>query len=546
MAKQNEGERIKKIADETQVVVEDALRSIASNIGDIFAQALTAGQNSAKTLAKDVTGTINSLAKSTDVLVRNQEKANKGILTYKDITAEIQNRTAKIQALKNQIEIAERSGVGNAKQLKNELAKIESYNKEVEDSMQAQLKYSKDISKTMGLTGSAIKGIGKLAGKLGFDGIADTLQEAQDRAAAMAKKIVDAKGHAGGLGSKFKILGSTFAFLGKSLIKHLFDPLVMIKGAVSLVKGAFGLVGKVVRKFIDMGKEAKDKYMEVAQVTSSEMQGLARSIGLSQEAAGKLYSQVAGLGPTSGQAASAIEGIYNAMNSTEQLSGKTLDRFVKLNIYAGYSAESLASAQKYAKILGEDAGTVVDEMNNQIAAQIKSQNIAVSQKVAFEAVNKTSRNIQRALGGSKDAIIAAVLSSKKLGLELEDALDSAKGFLNLEESISSEQELRLLTGKDIDLTKARELAATRDFAGLNKEIARITKQIGGDASNNQFIMDAITKTLGISEDKVSSILDANRTMTTVQGDLIIVYKKEQIFEKERQLWPNLKKCDKEV
>jgi len=515
----NEGERIKKIADETQVVVEDALRSIASNIGDIFAQALSNGQNASKTLAKDVTGTINSLAKSTDVLVKNQEKANKGILTYKDITAEIQSRNARIQTIKNQIEIAERNGVGNAKQLKKELASIESYNKEVENSLQSQLKYSKDISKTMGLTGAAIGGISKLASKMGFEKMSDALEEAHDRAAEMAKKIVDSKGHAGGLGAKFKILGSTVGFLGKALLKNLLDPLVLIKGAVGLVKGAFGLLKKGWGWFKEQAKESVEAYKQLGTQVSSEIQGIARGLGLAQGAASKLYGQVAGLGPTAGASATAIEGIYSAMGSTEELSKKTLDRFVKLNIYAGYSAESLASMQKYAKILGQDAGTVVDEFNQQIAAQIKSENLAIGQKQAFEAVSKVSNNIRGALGGSVSAITKAVLSSKKLGLELEDALDSAKGFLNLEESISSEQELRLLTGKDIDLTKAREMAATRDFVGLNKEIARITKDIGGDAQNNQFVMDALVKTLGINEDKVANILNAGKEQVKVGKDL---------------------------
>jgi len=519
MAKQNEGERIKKIADETQVVVEDALRSIASNIGDIFAQALTQGQNAAKTLGRDVTGTINSLAKSTDILVKNQEKANKGLLTYKDVTREIQNRNAKIQALKNQITIAERTGVGNAKELKKQLADIEKYNSEVADSMQQQLKYSKDISKTMGLTGAAISGIGKLAGKLGFDKMADVLEEARDRAASMAKTIVDSKGAAGGLGSKFKILGSTIGFLGKSLLKNLFDPLVLIKGAIGGIKFGFGLLRKAFNFFKQQADEGKEAYEALASAVSGEIQGLARGLGLAQKGARGLYQQVAGLGPTAAASASSIESIYSAMGSTEQLSAKTLDRFVKLNTYAGYSAESLANMQSYAKVLGKDAGDVVDEFNKQIAAQIKSENLAIGQKQAFEAVSKVSSSIRASLGGSEAAIVKAVLSSKKLGMELEDALDSAKGFLNLEENIAAEQELRLLTGQDIDLTKARELAATRDFAGLNKEIARITKQIGGDALNNQFVMEAITKTLGLSEDKVVSILNADKERVKTGKDL---------------------------
>ena len=50
-------------AKETAVVVEDALRNIADKVGDIFKEALSSTDNVSKAIAKDITGTLNSLAK---------------------------------------------------------------------------------------------------------------------------------------------------------------------------------------------------------------------------------------------------------------------------------------------------------------------------------------------------------------------------------------------------------------------------------------------------------------------------------------------------
>jgi hypothetical protein len=53
---QNEEQRVKQVAKETSIVVEDALRSIASNIGQIFQDALSAGQDVSKTMVSDIKG----------------------------------------------------------------------------------------------------------------------------------------------------------------------------------------------------------------------------------------------------------------------------------------------------------------------------------------------------------------------------------------------------------------------------------------------------------------------------------------------------------
>jgi len=321
---QNEEKRIKTLVNDTQIIVKDALTSIASSIGNIFETTLNQTQNVSEALSKDITGNINKLAKSTDYLAEAQEKANKGALRYVDITKQIQERNAKIQIIKNQIELAERHGVGNAQKLKEELVKIEGYNKDVVNSMREQLNYSKKIEKSIGITGNLVKGVGKLASKMGFDNISDTLAEANDRATDMAKKIVDSTGKAAGFGAKLKIAGSTIGFLGKSLIKNIFDPLVLITGTFSLIKKAIGFVTKE----YEIGKIAAERISE-------ENTSIARSLGLAQGAASQLASSVAGMGPSVAASKESINQIYTAMGSTEKLSTNTLRVFVKLNTFAG-------------------------------------------------------------------------------------------------------------------------------------------------------------------------------------------------------------------
>ena len=130
MAEQSD--RIKREAKETAQVVEDAFRSISSKIGDYFEEALSKGEGVSKNMVRDVQSSLNSLSRVSKDIATNFEKANKGLLTQKNVTKEIQERNAKLATIQTQIEIAQRSGVGNIKQLNKEYEQVLKYNQEYE------------------------------------------------------------------------------------------------------------------------------------------------------------------------------------------------------------------------------------------------------------------------------------------------------------------------------------------------------------------------------------------------------------------------------
>ena len=119
MALDNE-KRIKKEAQDTARVVEDAFRNISSKIGDYFEEALSRGEDVAKNMVKDAQSGLNNLSKISKDLASSNEKASNGLLKQRDITRQIQERNSKLAALKTTIEIAEANGVKNAGKLKKQ------------------------------------------------------------------------------------------------------------------------------------------------------------------------------------------------------------------------------------------------------------------------------------------------------------------------------------------------------------------------------------------------------------------------------------------
>ena len=59
------------------------------------------------------------------------------------------------------------------------------------------------------------------------------------------------------------------------------------------------------------------------------------------------------------------------------------------------------------------------------------------------------------------------------GFELKNVAAAGKQLLNFEESISNELEAELLTGKQLNLEKAREMVFNNDIAGAMEEISQL-------------------------------------------------------------------------
>jgi hypothetical protein len=506
--KSNPGDDVKKVAKETSIVVEDALRSIADNIGSIFSDALSNSQDLSKSLVKDIQGGLNGLVKVSKVLAETNEKAAKGALSQRDITKELESRNAKLFALKSQIEIAERNGVKITKEQRAELGKVEQANQQIADTLNQQLKYSDKIKKAMGLTGLALGGAEKIAKKLGLSGLDDVFGRARDAAQAKAKALIDSGKSAGSLSSKIKVLGAGLAGLAKGL-KQMFSPELLIGGLFSLVRKGISIL----KKGYEDGKAAASRISE-------ENVGIARSLGLAQGAANKLAGSVAGMGPTTEASKQSVTALYEAMGSTEKLTKNTLSTFVKLNTFAGFSAESLAKFQKFAKLSGQDAGKIVEGMADTALEVIKTNKLSISQKNLMNEVANVSQLVKIRFAAQPKELVKAVAATKALGLDMEKVKNIADGLLNIEDSISAEMEAELLTGKDLNLEKARQLA----LEGKSEEAAaELAKQMGGIAEFsklNVIQQDALAKTMGMSRDGMADMLAASQENVSANGDLI--------------------------
>jgi len=483
-------------------------------------------------IVQDWTKVIGAVTKTSEAI----RQSNKSLNTLRDISRQVANvqegltdmssrelkklgdkakaAAAELQRNRELLTIKRESGQASAQEIEY-LDKINAQLREQEDlvtktneAISEQARRQKNVEKSMGLTGLALGGIEGLLGKIGLSGIGDLFGEARDKAKEMADKVTEGGNKTAGLTGRLKILGAGFGSLIKSAIGFL-NPLNLITMAIGGITKLFGHVK-------EKAEEGRQAVIPIADAVT----GLSRDLGLAEGAAGKLAGAVAGAGPSFEASAASVGSIYKALGSTEKIAPNILKQFVQLNIYAGMSAESLSKFYKFSKLSGDNAGKVVKNMSDTALQQIKNLKLSTSMKGLLEEVSNVSDTVKIRFAGQEKALVKTVAMSKKLGVEMKKMEDMAKGLLNFEDSIAAEMEAELLTGKQLNLEKARELA----LQGKSEEAAKLLiEQAGGLQEFQQMNVvqqEAMAKAIGMSRDEMAGMLVKQKENVSLQGDLV--------------------------
>jgi hypothetical protein len=145
-------------------------------------------------------------------------------------------------------------------------------------------------------------------------------------------------------------------------------------------------------------------------------------------------------------------------------------------------------------------------------------------KSVMESVSKVSSRVALNFQGSGKAITSAVVQAKKLGLEMEQVENIANSLLNIEDSIAAEMEAELLTGKDLNLEKAREAALSGDNVKLMAELANQGITAADYSKMNRLQQDALGKALGMNGDSLADMLGTQKKNEASNQDTLSLQK----------------------
>jgi hypothetical protein len=161
-------------------------------------------------------------------------------------------------------------------------------------------------------------------------------------------------------------------------------------------------------------------------------------------------------------------------------------------------------------------------MLGQIELQNQQNGLSVNSKQLVEEISKTSAATVLTYGRSGEALAKAAFQAKQVGINLEQAASIANNLLNFEDSISAELEAELLTGKDLNLEKARQLALEGDIAGAAKAALENIKSAEEFLGMNVVQQEALAKAAGLSRDDLATSLMQREALARLgkqEGDI---------------------------
>ena len=169
---------------------------------------------------------------------------------------------------------------------------------------------------------------------------------------------------------------------------------------------------------------------------------------------------------------------------------------------------SIAHTQELAKGLlatGQNTEDFAAEVLGAAEGLEMQLGINIQNKTIMQDVAGASARFRMNSGGSAKAMATAAVSARKMGMSLSQVQTTADGLLDFETSIAAEMDAQLLTGKELNLDKARQYAAQGNLAGVAQEISKQEAVQEAFATNNYFAQQSIAKTLSMSVEELAQM-----------------------------------------
>ena len=448
--------------------VDNAYKSIAATLSHMFEEVIDSlngvdniGAKIAKSYERDIVGSIKKMSGGLEKNIALQQKINKG----QNVSAEIESKMAslKARALLTSQKISRAEGLSTEAKLKMRTALREQYILE-KDNLKSLGEQNKEKQKTKGWGDEITESLGDQLDKL-------------DKSGTLSSAL---KGNFEDIAGSAKLAQAVLAAIGASLIAGN-------KSVIGISKelGTSAIESTVIRA-----------ELSAAAFTANDLRVTTEAILKANTALNSTYQTAA---------------VFNK----DILVGATAALDAQL-----MSGEAISQLSGDAARLGQTFDESLKTQENAVNAINSQTGAQISLKGVLEASNQITGQIRAQLGSNPEAIARAVTQAKALGFELEQIANAGKALLGFEQNIEAELEAELLTGKQLNLEKARLAALTGDYETLTKEIAANVGDFNDFSQMNVLQQEAIAKSVGMTADDLANSLITEENREALLQDAI--------------------------
>ena len=240
---------------------------------------------------------------------------------------------------------------------------------------------------------------------------------------------------------------------------------------------------------------------------------LAKSLGVGKDQAKEIRQEFVKYSRAAGDSFVTTNKLIEAQNElSEQLgvsvkySGKQTEDFSRLTKLMGLSVEQAGKLARLSIVNSKSIEATTKSIIRGSAASQRANKISVDQRTILKDVANLSEGILIKFQNNPEALGAAVVQARKLGLTLEQVDKVGESLLNWTSSIQNELEAELITGKQINLEKARYAALTGDQATLMTELSNQVGSLSDYQNMNVIAQKSLAQAFGMSRDEMSKML----------------------------------------
>ena len=341
---------------------------------------------------------------------------------------------------------------------------------------------------------------------------------------------------AAGLVAVVQGIKNTILGVGKLILTSLAGPLQQVSGLVSGgIGGGYGVGGgaisgagatSILGGFQDIASKIPfiggllggliGIFKGIADLVLGLDQGItnfARNLGISKDQAKAVKEDFRAIAKASGNIVvnetrlmeSQVE-LTRALGVRNQLSGDILENNIKLKEIAGLELETRKAIVQTSVIQGRSATQLTKSVLAQSKAFEFQTGVAFEYRQILGEASKQAGVLGLTFTKYPEKLTKALMTTKAMGIELKQLDGIASSFLDFESSISKEIEAQILTGRELNLTKAREAALNNDLVTVAREI---TSQVGSTDEYlrmNRIQQEAIAESVGMTRDGLADVL----------------------------------------
>ena len=261
-----------------------------------------------------------------------------------------------------------------------------------------------------------------------------------------------------------------FKALGPVIAKAM-GPLAIFTAIVKVAKFFFNAMVGASKATADMSRNMLISKEAAQELYSTTIPGIVGEFNEIQKAQGKTA-----ISATAYQKAlsSINEELGMQLNLAEDFGKQTamnVAEVARMQVNFGLSAK----ASKQLFLEATKTGVPLEEMNKSMFGTLgvmsAQSGLQLDLNKVIEEAAGISGNMRANFGGSTEAIAKAVFQAKLLGLNLSQMEGVSNNLLDFQSSIEAEMEAELLTGKQLNLERARQAALMGDTETLMKEIS---------------------------------------------------------------------------